>query len=94
MPLKDYAAYQARTFVSNNGQQNPNQLRYGDKIDFGTNLDLSDERVWGEELEELNKLPHWMRVTDPSNLLTHVGQKVLGICHTFSSKQNNTFLKK
>jgi len=79
MPLKEYASYQARTFVASNGQENPNQIRYGEKIDFGTNLDLSDERVWGEELEELNKLPQWLRVTDSSNLLTHVGQKVLGV---------------
>ena len=79
MPLKEYAAYQARSFVACNGHSNPNQLRYGEKIDFGTNLDLSDETVWGDALAELNKLPSWLRVKQKENLLNHVGQKVLGV---------------
>ena len=79
MLLKDYASYQARTYVEQDGRKNPNQIRYGEKIDFGTNLDLSDEKVWGEELEELNKLPSWLRPEHPSNLLRHVGQKILGV---------------
>ena len=79
MLLKDYASYQARTYVEQDGRKNPNQIRYGEKIDFGTNLDLSDENVWGEELEELNKLPSWLRPEHPSNLLRHVGQKILGV---------------
>ena len=79
MLLKDYASYQARTYVEQDGRKNPNQIRYGEKIDFGTNLDLSDENVWGEELEELNKLPSWLRPEHPSNLLRHMGQKILGV---------------
>ena len=33
-------------------------------IRFGTNVDLSDWEKWGRQLEELEKLPKFLRVTD------------------------------
>ncbi len=32
-------------------------------IRFGTNVDLSDWNKWGRQLEELEKLPKFLRVT-------------------------------
>lgn len=48
-------------------------------IKFGTNLDLSDENKWPLQLNELKKLPAFMRVVSPGNLLSHVGYTVLGM---------------
>jgi len=31
-------------------------------IKFGTNVDLSDEKKWHNQLQELNKLPPFVRV--------------------------------
>ena len=37
-------------------------------IKFGTNCDLSDEKKWSPQLQELNKLPAWARVVSAGNL--------------------------
>ena len=47
-------------------------------IKFGTNCDLSDERKWGPQLQELLKLPAWVRVVSAGNMLSHVGHQILG----------------
>ena len=31
-------------------------------LEFGTNVDLSDSKVWSVQLQELNKLPKFLRV--------------------------------
>ena len=47
-------------------------------IKFGTNCDLSDEKKWSPQLQELNKLPAWARVVSAGNLKSfHVFFKVL-----------------
>ena len=46
---------------------------------FGTNCDLSDDKKWGPQLRELNKLPAWVRVISPGNMLTHMGNQILGM---------------
>ena len=48
-------------------------------IKFGTNLDLSDERKWRPQLQELMKLPAFARVVSASNMLSHVGNVILGM---------------
>lgn len=46
---------------------------------FGTNVDLSDERKWKPQLQELNKLPAFARVVSAGNMLSHVGHVILGM---------------
>ncbi|XP_041357798.1 histone demethylase UTY-like isoform X2 [Gigantopelta aegis] len=48
-------------------------------IKFGTNLDLSDERRWKPQLEELTKLPAFLRLVSACNMLSHVGHTILGM---------------
>lgn len=38
-----------------------------------TNIDLSDEKKWRPQLNELDKLPHFIRCVSASNMLTHLG---------------------
>lgn len=46
---------------------------------FGTNVDLSDERKWKSQLQELMKLPAFARVVSAGNMLSHVGHVILGM---------------
>ncbi|XP_020706791.2 histone demethylase UTY isoform X2 [Athalia rosae] len=46
---------------------------------FGTNVDLSDERKWRVQLQELMKLPAFARVVSAGNMLSHVGHVILGM---------------
>ncbi|KAL3847276.1 hypothetical protein ACJMK2_018196, partial [Sinanodonta woodiana] len=48
-------------------------------IKFGTNVDLSDEKKWLPQLQELAKLPSFTRVISANNLLSHVGHTILGM---------------
>ncbi|XP_054709172.1 lysine-specific demethylase 6A-like [Uloborus diversus] len=48
-------------------------------IKFGTNVDLSDERKWRAQLQELTKLPTFFRVVSAGNMLSHVGHVILGM---------------
>ncbi|XP_056426063.1 lysine-specific demethylase 6B [Hyla sarda] len=48
-------------------------------IKFGTNIDLSDPKRWKPQLQELLKLPSFMRVTSNANMLSHVGHTILGM---------------
>lgn len=49
------------------------------QLRFGTNCDLSDEKKWSPQLNELNKLPAWVRLTSAGNMLTHMGNQILGM---------------
>ena len=42
------------------GKPQPKNLRK--TLEFGTNVDLSDSRKWSVQLEEINKLPKFLRV--------------------------------
>lgn len=57
-----------------NPDQKPHQI-----IKFGTNIDLSDAKRWKPQLQELLKLPAFMRVTSTGNMLSHVGHTILGM---------------
>ncbi|XP_022258202.1 histone demethylase UTY-like isoform X1 [Limulus polyphemus] len=48
-------------------------------IKFGTNVDLSDEKKWKPQLQELAKLPSFARVVSAGNMLSHVGHTILGM---------------
>lgn len=48
-------------------------------IKFGTNVDLSDEKKWRPQLQELMKLPSFARVVSAGNMLSHVGHVILGM---------------
>ncbi|XP_076872078.1 lysine (K)-specific demethylase 6A, like isoform X2 [Brachyhypopomus gauderio] len=49
------------------------------QIKFGTNIDVSDEKKWKLQLQELSKLPAFARVVSAGNLLSHVGHTILGM---------------
>ncbi|XP_034033690.1 lysine-specific demethylase 6B-like isoform X2 [Thalassophryne amazonica] len=51
----------------------------GKIIKFGTNIDLSDPKRWKPQLQELLKLPAFMRVESNNNMLSHVGHTILGM---------------
>jgi len=48
-------------------------------LKFGTNVDLSDDKKWRLQLQELMKLPAFARVVSASNMLSHVGHNILGM---------------
>ncbi|XP_077596881.1 lysine (K)-specific demethylase 6B, b [Stigmatopora nigra] len=52
---------------------------FGKIIKFGTNIDLSDPKRWKPQLQELLKLPVFMRVESSNNMLSHVGHTILGM---------------
>uniref|UniRef100_A0A8C1EE04 [histone H3]-trimethyl-L-lysine(27) demethylase n=1 Tax=Cyprinus carpio carpio TaxID=630221 RepID=A0A8C1EE04_CYPCA len=58
---------------------NSEQKTIGKIIKFGTNIDLSDPKRWKLQLQELLKLPAFMRVSSSANMLSHVGQTILGM---------------
>ncbi|XP_034020376.1 lysine-specific demethylase 6B [Thalassophryne amazonica] len=60
---------------NNSGEQKP----VGKIIKFGTNIDLSDPKRWKLQLQELQKLPAFMRVSSSGNMLSHVGHTILGM---------------
>uniref|UniRef100_A0A3P8VSN2 Lysine-specific demethylase 6B n=1 Tax=Cynoglossus semilaevis TaxID=244447 RepID=A0A3P8VSN2_CYNSE len=51
----------------------------GKIIKFGTNIDLSDPKRWKPQLQELLKLPAFMRVESGNNMLSLVGHTILGM---------------
>uniref|UniRef100_A0A8C1ZCQ8 [histone H3]-trimethyl-L-lysine(27) demethylase n=1 Tax=Cyprinus carpio TaxID=7962 RepID=A0A8C1ZCQ8_CYPCA len=78
------------------------QKPLGKIIKFGTNIDLSDPKRWKAQLQELQKLPAFMRVSSSGNMLSHVGHTILGMntvqlymkvpgCRTPGHQENNNF---
>ncbi|KAM9789018.1 uncharacterized protein ACB057_013599 [Neosynchiropus ocellatus] len=57
----------------------PEQKSIGKIIKFGTNIDLSDPKRWKPQLQELQKLPSFMRVESSNNMLSLVGHTILGM---------------
>uniref|UniRef100_A0A8C2ZWF3 [histone H3]-trimethyl-L-lysine(27) demethylase n=1 Tax=Cyclopterus lumpus TaxID=8103 RepID=A0A8C2ZWF3_CYCLU len=81
-----YAQYQASSFQESLREENEKKKdamrrRKGSfkHIKFGTNIDLSDEKKWKQQLQELSKLPAFARVVSAGNLLSHVGHTILGM---------------
>lgn len=61
------------------GTPSSEQKTVGKIIKFGTNIDLSDPKRWKPQLQELLKLPAFMRVESSNNMLSHVGHTILGM---------------
>ncbi|KAM9455606.1 lysine (K)-specific demethylase 6B, b isoform 2-T4 [Clarias gariepinus] len=65
--------------ISPSCTQSSEQKSIGRIIKFGTNIDLSDPKRWKAQLQELLKLPVFMRVSSTENMLSHVGHTILGM---------------
>uniref|UniRef100_A0A3Q3F7F6 [histone H3]-trimethyl-L-lysine(27) demethylase n=1 Tax=Labrus bergylta TaxID=56723 RepID=A0A3Q3F7F6_9LABR len=88
-----YAQYQASSFQESLREENEkrketeaeagssDRRRKGPfkHLKFGTNIELSDEKKWKPQLQELSKLPAFARVVSAGNLLSHVGHTILGM---------------
>uniref|UniRef100_A0A3Q1AIM2 [histone H3]-trimethyl-L-lysine(27) demethylase n=1 Tax=Amphiprion ocellaris TaxID=80972 RepID=A0A3Q1AIM2_AMPOC len=86
-----YAQYQASSFQESLREENEKKKEVeaeagsSDRkgpfkhLKFGTNIDLSDEKKWKQQLQELSKLPAFSRVVSAGNLLSHVGHTILGM---------------
>uniref|UniRef100_A0A3B5AQ50 [histone H3]-trimethyl-L-lysine(27) demethylase n=1 Tax=Stegastes partitus TaxID=144197 RepID=A0A3B5AQ50_9TELE len=75
--IAKYAQYQAASFQESlAARKRRGPLKH---IKFGTNIDVSDERKWKQQLQELSKLPAFARVVSAGNLLSHVGHTILGM---------------
>uniref|UniRef100_A0A3Q3VV90 [histone H3]-trimethyl-L-lysine(27) demethylase n=1 Tax=Mola mola TaxID=94237 RepID=A0A3Q3VV90_MOLML len=85
-----YAQYQASSFQESLREENEKKKEMEAEISilpkgpfkhikFGTNIDLSDEKKWKQQLQELSKLPAFARVVSAGNLLSHVGHTILGM---------------
>ncbi len=87
-------------FLQNDKTANPKYDFSGQEsrrmLKFGTNCDLSDDRKWGPQLRELNKLPAWARVVSAGNMLSHIGNQILGMntVQLYMKVLNNKFRKK
>uniref|UniRef100_A0A667XJJ9 Lysine-specific demethylase 6B n=1 Tax=Myripristis murdjan TaxID=586833 RepID=A0A667XJJ9_9TELE len=81
--IAKYAQYQASSFQEslqvNDSTCKTTQKPVGKIIKFGTNIDLSDPKRWKPQLQELQKLPAFMRVASSGNMLSHVGHTILGM---------------
>uniref|UniRef100_A0A8C6STW6 Lysine-specific demethylase 6B n=1 Tax=Neogobius melanostomus TaxID=47308 RepID=A0A8C6STW6_9GOBI len=91
--IAKYAQYQASSFQESlqeeksssdeeeedEKEKNSEQKPPGKIIKFGTNIDLSDPKRWKAQLQELQKLPAFMRVSSSGNMLSHVGHTILGM---------------
>ncbi|XP_045067558.1 histone demethylase UTY-like isoform X3 [Coregonus clupeaformis] len=87
--IAKYAQYQASSFQESLREEKKKELEAESAswrkkgpfkhIKFGTNIDLSDDRKWKLQLQELSKLPAFARVVSAGNLLSHVGHTILGM---------------
>lgn len=48
-------------------------------VKSASRIDLSDDKKWRPQLNELNKLPNFMKCVSASNMLTHIGSPVPGV---------------
>ncbi|KAF2362119.1 JmjC domain [Trinorchestia longiramus] len=91
--IAKYAQYQANTFQESLKEEQDRIAAGGQRVDdsktkkkvvnkmikFGTNVDLSDDKKWRAQLQELQKLPSFTRVVSAGNMLSHVGHPILGM---------------
>lgn len=77
--------------ASNSGQKNHPNKKFKKEppkvkdVKSASMIDLSDEKKWRPQLNELNKLPNFMKCVSASNMLTHIGSPVPGINTTVMS---------
>lgn len=89
--VQSYAKYQVKSFVetkefqarkrklSDPGIENEYVIGLNKQIKFGTNVDLSSSKTFARHLDEINKLPWWLRLSDRRNPLSEVGYDILGM---------------
>uniref|UniRef100_A0A1B0DDE7 Uncharacterized protein n=1 Tax=Phlebotomus papatasi TaxID=29031 RepID=A0A1B0DDE7_PHLPP len=79
--IHNFSDSDSKDSLSNNGTNGKKKkLKNNSKtLRFGTNVDLSDERKWKPQLQELQKLPAFARVVSAANMLSHVGHVILGM---------------
>ncbi|OXA57774.1 Lysine-specific demethylase 6A [Folsomia candida] len=76
MTIRKYGEYQGANFLREKNGVGGNSAH---GIQFGTNLDLSDAKMWQLQLQEFNKLPPAFKLYSPGNLLSYVGHNILGM---------------
>jgi tetratricopeptide (TPR) repeat protein len=72
--ISRYASYQVASFKQS--LQNESKTKI---VKSAHMIDLSDDKKWRAQLNELNKLPHFMKCVSASNMLTHIGLAVPGL---------------
>uniref|UniRef100_A0A3B3TYR5 Lysine-specific demethylase 6B n=1 Tax=Poecilia latipinna TaxID=48699 RepID=A0A3B3TYR5_9TELE len=90
--IAKYAQYQASSFQESLEEEKESENEEEEEEDktsdtlattkiikFGTNIDLSDPKRWKPQLQELLKLPAFMRVESSNNMLSLVGHTILGM---------------
>jgi len=89
--ISQYAKYQMNSFLENNEEIMHGSVYTSDRLDqvtkhkknrilkFATNVDLSVAQKWKPQLDELMKLPPFLRVECDDNMLSYVGNKILGM---------------
>lgn len=91
-----------KVFSSNSAGKRYRKSGLFKTVKFGTNVDLSDEKKWRTQLQELMKLPAFARVVSAGNMLSHVGHMILGMntvqlymkvpgCRTPGHQENNNY---
>ncbi|CAI5454741.1 unnamed protein product [Caenorhabditis angaria] len=48
-------------------------------IKFGTNVDLSNEIIWKEQIREIAKMPTFCQITHDENMLSHLDHTIFGM---------------
>ncbi|CAG7822200.1 unnamed protein product, partial [Allacma fusca] len=74
--LEEYAMYQSDVLKKAETLTEYDEPR---DIIFGTNFDLSDEKIWEVQLKELEKLPEFCRIDSNENLLSFANTQLIGM---------------
>lgn len=108
--LSDSDSKESTTVGGKRRKLNPNacqttsskSLKEQKTLKFATNIDLSEDRKWKPQLQELMKLPAFARVMSAANMLSHVGHSIVGTStvrlsmkvpgsRTLGHQENNNF---
>lgn len=99
--IADYARYQAG-FLEEQDTSVRRKLHRKVMVDFCTNIDLTEETAWARQYAELRKLPVFLQVNSPEDMLFQYDQAILGMnraqmymkvpgCRTPGHQENNNF---
>lgn len=85
--IRDYGYYQIEKLkkeeqkkeISNKDQLSLEEVDKIEELRFATNLDLSDEKKWKPQLDELKKLPPFFQVNGLNDMLHYMNHKILGM---------------
>ncbi|TRY87569.1 hypothetical protein DNTS_027012 [Danionella cerebrum] len=104
--IAKYAQYQASSFQESlqeekGSDEEGDDVKTAKSVNTTSNTSAPNTR-WKSQLQELQKLPAFMRVASSGNMLTHVGHTILGMntvqlymkipgCRTPGHQENNNF---